>query len=300
LKKPALYILSFAPLMVASAASAQELAPPPPMGQPQQQQMQPMPPMQPMQPPPPQQQPQPGGGQAPLAPPPPMDPNAQNNPNGQGDTKQKLEAADKADNGRGFELIYVNGDIGASYINMTSFSSSADKTSFGFQTTQSAGPGFQLAAGVRLVFLTLGVRARLNQLSAFSLWQLNAEVGLKSTMGSLDLFGGVHGGYDFLGSLDKASLSSDTDTQQSSGNVTVRGWNAGLDAGLDYYLVPMFSLGFVASADFLQLNRPPISTAGLDPTVAAKIQADPNYSKSGQSDGFGLMGAVRLGLHFGL
>jgi hypothetical protein len=257
----------------------------------QQQPMQPMPPM--------QQAPQDQQGQAPLAPPPPMDPNAQN-PNGQGGTQQKLEAADKADNGRGFELIYVNGDVGAGYMNMTSFTSSADKTSFGFKTTESAGPAFQLAAGVRLVFLTLGVRARLNQLSAFSLWQLNAEVGLKSTMGNLDLFGGAHGGYDFLGSLDKASLSSDTSTQGGSGNVTVRGWNAGLDAGLDYYLVPMFSLGFVASADFLQLNRPPISTAGLDPTVAAAIQANPNYSKSGQSDGFGLMGAVRLGLHFGL
>ena len=258
------------------------------------------------------QQPMPGNGngqpmpgtQAPpgngLAPPPPMDPNATTTPAGAAGTKAQLEAADKADDGRNFELIYVNGDVGASYVNMTSFTSSADSTSFGLKQTQSAGPAFGLSAGVRLVVLAFGLRARLNQLSSFGLWQLNAEAGFKFPVKLFDISIMAHGGYDFIGSLDKAALSSDTSTQAQSDDLTVRGWNAGLDAALDYYLVPMFSIGAGVSGDFLQLNRQPLKKPdGLTQAQRDALDADPLYAKSGQSYGFGFMGGVRLGLHFG-
>ncbi len=269
--------------------------------QPAQQPMQPMQPMQQPGQPVPGNQPMPGTSGPPagngLAPPPPMDPNATTTPDGAAGTKAQLEAADKADDGRNFELVYVNADVGASYVNMTSFASNADTTSFGLKQTQSAGPGFGLGAGIRLVVLAFGVRARLNQLSSFGLWQLNAEAGFKFPVKLFDISIMAHGGYDFLGSLDHAALSSDN--QAASGDITVRGWNAGLDAGLDYYLVPMFSIGAGVSGDFLSLNRPKLDITKVPAAQQDAVKASPLYQQSGDSYGFGFMGGVRLGLHFG-
>ncbi len=226
-----------------------------------------------------------------------MDPNATTTPDGAAGTKAKLEAADKSDDGRNFELVYVNADVGASYVNMTSFASNADTLSFGLKQTQSAGPAFGLSAGIRLVVLAFGVRARLNQLSSFGLWQLNAEAGFKFPVNLFDISIMAHGGYDFLGSLDHAALSSDN--QAASGDITVRGWNAGLDAALDYYLVPMFSIGAGVSGDFLSLNRPKLDITKVPADQQAAVQSSPLYQQSGDSYGFGFMGGVRLGLHFG-
>lgn len=258
----------------ASPASAQ-LTPPAPVGQPGQ----------------PAPQPAPGPG---LAPPPPMDPNQAPRPDGGESTLQTLEKSEKEDSGRKFELVWVNADLGGSYINMSQF----DQSSLAITRSKAAGPMFGVAAGVRLVYLTLGARLRYNMLSAFSMWQINGEAALKVPISSFDFLVGVHGGWSFLGKLGDASLETTTD--RAPGDVSVRGFNGGLDAAFDYYVASFFSVGVGASGDVLFLSRPPATIPADTPAdVKARIEADPLYKSSGSSVGFGFAGMARLGLHFG-
>lgn len=239
------------------------------------------------------------------APPPPMDPSqpaAPSTPAASQEAAQKeeLDRAEREDSGRGFELFWVDGTLGGSYIDMRQFSQS----SLQVENASSAGPAFSLGAGVRFVVLVLGARARYNALSAFNMWQINGEVGLKFPIKSFDLLIGGHGGYSFVGRLGDASVATNTSTPASTDAVKIRGFNAGLDFALDYFASSLFSVGVGATADFLFLNRPPADLpsqfATLPPAQQAAIQNDPLYKASGTSLGLELGVGLRLGLHFGL
>ena len=241
-----------------------------------------------------------------LAPPPPIDPTSPGAPTGdpnapQGPaeaTTKKLDEAEKEDSGRNFELVWVDTNLGASYINMSQFSSDTLQ----IEKASSAGPMFSLGAGIRLVVLVLGVRAKYNALSAFNMWQLNGELGFKIPISSFDFLIGLHGGYSFVGSIGEGTAaSSSSATPTNTDAVKIRGFNVGLDIALDYYITPLFSLGGGVFADGLFLNRPPVDVpAGLTPDQAALVKADPIYQQSGTSAGFQIGGGLRAGLHFGL
>jgi hypothetical protein len=257
-------------LLTAGAASAQELTPPPA-----------------------------------IAPPPPMDPNAPGAPGDpslqttpEGATTQKLNEAEREDSGRNFEIFWVDAHVGASYIDMQGFSSD----SLSLQKSHSGGPMLSLGAGVRYVILVLGVRAKYNVLSAFNMWQINGEVGVKIPIDSFDLLFGLHGGYSFVGSVGEGTVAaSGSSTPSNADAVKIRGFNAGLDIALDYYITKNFSLGAGFFGDFLFLKRPPVDKpAGLTQEQAAIIDADPLYQKSGTTAGMQLGGALRIGGHFGL
>jgi hypothetical protein len=241
-----------------------------------------------------------------LQPPPPMAPPApmpaptpgapvQGQPDSE--TAHKLDEAEQKDSGRGFELFWLDGQVGGSYINMSQFS----QTTFGLEKTSAGGPMFSVGAGVRLFILTAGARLRYNALSSFNMWQINGEVGLKLPVSSFDLLFALHGGYSFVGRLGDVSSATNTDVPFAGDTVSIRGFNGGLDFALDYYVSPMFSVGVGALADFLLLNRPPVPIpAGLTPDQQKAISSNPLYQQSGTSAGLQLAGGLRLGLHFGL
>ncbi len=214
--------------------------------------------------------------------------------------KRKLDEAESADSGRNFELFWINGEIGGSYINMSQFSSET----FAIEKSSAGGPMFGLGAGVRFVVLVLGARARYNALSSFNMWQLNGEVGLKVPISAFDLYFGLHGGYSFVGRLGDAGSATSPGIPSNTDLVKIRGFNGGLDAAFDYYVSSLFSVGFGASGDFLFLNRPqlekPEGFSSLPVEQQNAINNDPVYQRSGTSIGFQLVGALRLGLHFGL
>jgi hypothetical protein len=243
-----------------------------------------------------------------LAPPPPIDPNAPGAPNrppepantGEPTTVQQLETAEREDSGRNFEIFYVNAEVGGSYINMESFSSS----SLQLAKSSSGGPMFGLGGGLRLLIFTVGARARLHQLSAFSLWDLNGELGLHIPIKKVDLYLGLHGGYTFVGTLGDATIASPNPNVASpAGDTSIHGFDAGLSLGFDYYLSSLFSLGVDGTGDFLFLKRPPValpaSVALLTQAQRDVITKDPLYAKSGDSVGFGISVSLHAGLHFG-
>ena len=242
-----------------------------------------------------------------LAPPPPMDPNAPGSPTADpnaappGDpTAQKLDEAERQDSGRNFELFWIDSYLGGSYIDMRQFSAST----LALEKASSAGPMVAFGMGLRFVILVLGVRVKYNALSAFNMWQLNGEIGFKIPISKADLLLGLHGGYSFVGNLGQGTVATNNGgTPTDTDAVKIRGFNAGLDLGFDYYITPLFSLGAGAFVDFLFLNRPPLTppaAAGLTPEQQALIAKDPLYQSSGTSAGLQFGGGLRLGVHFGL
>jgi hypothetical protein len=292
-------ILGFS-FAVAGHAAGQEIQPPPPIT--------PAPAPSPAPAPAPAPSPPPSA----IAPPPPISPTAPGSPTnpsatpGTGEqppesaTTKKLDEAEQKDSGRNFELFWLDGHIGGSYIDMRQLSSE----NFQIEKASAGGPMFAVGAGFRLVVFVAGARLRYNALSAFNMWQINGEVGLKIPISSFDLLFGLHGGYSFVGRLGDAGVGTNSAVPAATDAVSIRGFNAGLDIAFDYYVSPMFSVGFGAIADFLFLNRPPVERpAGFSQLTAeqqAAITNDPIYQKSGTSAGLQLGGALRLGLHFGL
>ncbi len=197
--------------------------------------------------------------------------------------------------GRGPEFLYLSADAGFSYIDMASFSSST----FAVQKTSSYGPMFGFGDGLRLDILKLCVRANLNELSDFNLWQLDAELGLHIPSHHWDVYLGIHGGYAFVGTLDSTSVSQVAG--ESPGGVTIRGGDAGLQIGADYYFNHFLSLGFELAGNALFLHRPPASLpadfSSLPPAVQQQFTSQPLYQDSGDSIGLGAALSLHLGVH---
>jgi hypothetical protein len=212
-------------------------------------------------------------------------------------TSRQLDEAEQKDSGRNFELIWIDATAGGSYVNMRQFSASTlsiDKTSAG-------GGAFSLGAGLRFVIFYVGARARYNALSAFDMWQFNAEAGLKIPVGSLDVLLGLHGGYSLVGGLDSVTGGANS---SAASDAAPKGFNGGLDFALDYYVTKNFSIGGGILGDFLYLKRPqldkPPGFSSLPAAEQQQITNSPLYKQSGTAAGLEVSGGLRLGLHFGL
>jgi hypothetical protein len=226
-----------------------------------------------------------------LEPPPPLASGAPGTTPAYAPPQRANEEAE--DSGLGLEWVWLNAEVGGAYVNMQSF----DKSNFALTKTESGGPAFGIAAGVRLIFLTLGVRVRDLVLSSIgSLWELSLEGALHTRIGHIDPYFGVRGGYNFVG-----SLSSDSVQVASGGapsDVSIHGFNIGPMVGLDVYLAKLVSIGVDVDAQFLFLQRPkpPLPTALQGQPIPAQYQT--LYNESGSSVGFGVTGAAHLGIHF--
>ena len=198
-------------------------------------------------------------------------------------------ANDRQNGGTGLEWVYLNADAGFAGADLASLKSSR----WDLQDTSSVGPAFGIAAGVRLLFLALGVRARDLQLSAFNLWEVNAEAAFHMKIWRIDPYFGVRGGYAFMGGMSAESLQTSTGTAAS--DVTVHGWNVGPMIGLDVYFSKLISVGVDANAEVLFLKRPPLA---LQPGQTIPPQYQGLYADSGSSVGAGFVGMAHLGIHF--
>jgi hypothetical protein len=221
------------------------------------------------------------------SPPPPSTP-PPTAPTPQGDQAQgqKLSNEEKKDSGRILELVWANVEGGFSYINMNGFSTK----NLGLQNTTSAGGLFGLGAGIRLFILTLGIRLRLNDLSAFSFWEINGELGFHIPAGHWDPYFSLHGGYTFSGSLGDA-FNSQAASASAANSVDIHGGDAGLSIGCDYYFLKVLSLGLDVTGQGLFLSRPAAQVAGLP------AQDQMLLNQTGDSIGFGISGSAHLGLH---
>jgi hypothetical protein len=193
------------------------------------------------------------------------------------------------DGGLGLEWVYLNADVGAAYTDLISLKSS----NWQLQDNSASGPAFGLAAGVRLVFLSVGIRVRDLQLSSFNLWETDAEAALHFRIWRFDGYIGARGGWAFMGSFSADSLR--TSTGSTASNVTVHGWNVGPTAGLDFYITKRISVGVDGNLEVLFLERPPIP---LQSGQMVAPQYEALYQDSGSSVGAGFIAMSHLGVHF--
>jgi hypothetical protein len=216
-----------------------------------------------------------------------------------------IDKAKQEDSGLGLEWVYANADIGASYVDMKSFSESQ----LAVVDSKSGGLAWGVGAGVRLFILTIGVRVRNH--TGLGLWQVMGEVGLHPLRAHFDPYFVLRGGYDTVGTLsqsvDVATMGGST--VSTNGDVQVHGGNGGLALGFDYYLASLISLGAEASGDVLFLSRPAAPLPALTAQQQAALNADPQaqmayqqaqqlHSQSGSSVGFGATFTAHVGIHF--
>jgi hypothetical protein len=222
------------------------------------------------------------------------------------------------DGGLGLEWVWLNADLGFSYADLGSVSTH----NLGITTAPSSGGAFGLGAGVRLLGLTLGLRARDLPLSVGNVVELDGEVGFHSS-GSFQMYFGARGGYLFSGNLSANALANATADGGTPNNVSFHGGNFGLMLGFDYYFNHYISLGIDANPEFMFISRPPPALppfptppAGISCTSGPAagtsqcmkynsalasynaIKANPVYKESGSSVGVGFIGALHLGVHF--
>jgi len=263
-------------VLIAAPAHAQTLEPPPPL--------QPAPPPGPG----PVLVPAPG----PAGPPPPP-PGTVVLPSTPIMPATQTAAEESEDSGLGLEWVYLNADVGAAYANMQSFSES----DLALVKTESGGPAIGVAAGVRLVFFSLGVRVRDLMLSSIgNLWQFSAEAAFHTRIWRIDPYFGVRGGYDVVGSLSADSVNVAPGSNAS--DVNVHGFDAGPVFGIDGYFSKLVSLGVDIDAKFLFLQRPPLP---LPPGITLDLLTPAQqklYQNSGSSIGFSVTPTVHLGIHF--
>ena len=206
-----------------------------------------------------------------------------------------LSDDESRDSGLGLEWAWLNVDLGGSYVGLASL----DSSNLQIQKSSSGGPALGLATGVRLLFFTVGVRARDLQLSDFNLWEIDGEAAFHVRRDRGDPDFGVRGGYAFVGTLRASAI--DNPGGGSSG-VTVHGYNAGLMFGCDYYFDHFVSLGLDINPEALFLQRPraalPPGYSELSAAEQTAIQTNPLSEESGSSIGFGFTGTAHFGLHF--
>jgi hypothetical protein len=230
-----------------------------------------------------------------LEPPPPM----QQGPEPPNTAPATVDDQEKEDSGLGLEWVWLNADAGYSYANLESFST----TTLGMQKTASGGPTFGVGAGVRLLFLTLGLRARDLILDLGNLWEIGLEAAFHMRVWHIDPYFGVRGGYNFVGSLDSSTVGG---AVGSTNGISVHGFNVGPMAGIDVYLAHAFSIGADIDAQFLFISRPPVPVPGGQTAAQAiantapqyRAQAAALYNNSGSSAGIQVTPTIHLGVHF--
>jgi hypothetical protein len=205
------------------------------------------------------------------------------------------------DSGLGLEWVYLNGDVGGGFASMDSFNS----TTFGLQKTSAGGPAFGAAAGIRLLFFSVGLRFRDLQLSNIGpnnttadLWELGGEAAFHVRSGHVDGYFGVRGGYNFIGSLNSSTVGV---AAGNTSNVSIHGFNVGPMIGLDYYFAKYISIGVDADVQFLFLQRPQVPLpAGVTQADVALLPAQDQqlYNESGSSAGVAFVPTAHLGIHF--
>jgi hypothetical protein len=199
--------------------------------------------------------------------------------------EKELEKADQEDSGRGLEWVWLNAEIGGQHLGLETFKGDKLVDPQLVKTTQT-GLLYGAGAGIRILVFTVGARFRLGTFSSWQLWTLGLEGGFHIPIGKLEPHFTVGAGYASLG-----SFSSDA---PASSKADVKGFNARLGAGLDYYLSNTFSLGANLTGDMYFLSRSKVSgasasTSGNEATV---------YVKDGSSIGAGLSLTAVVGLHF--
>jgi hypothetical protein len=217
------------------------------------------------------------------------------------------DKAEKEDSHLEIEWIWLNADTGFSYMDLKSAKLAiqpAGLPSVNVIDDTQTGLAYGFGGGVRLWFLTFGIRARNH--TAMNLWQIDGEVAFHGRIGRIDPYLAGRFGYATVGKLDDAANVATG--SPSAASVAVHGMNGGAAFGIDYYFSHLLSLGVEAAGDIVYLKRAATSAPTLTPqqqmvlTQAgqpnAQAQLQQAYAAEQSIVGFGAGLTLHLGVHF--
>ena len=204
-----------------------------------------------------------------LAPPPPMDEKTAQTPSTPTEplkTEEEEEEEKDQDSGRGLTWVWANAEGGFQHVGLQTFNVDEQNFTAGFIETTATGAAVGVGVGVRLLFITLGVRGRLGLLDAWQYFTAGGEIGFRFPLGNLEPHFELGGGYAAVGTFSD-SLLGDT-----AADVSIRGFYARPSAGVDYFITPVLSIGASASWEFMAMTRP-----GLSVTSINAIRESPSF-----------------------
>jgi hypothetical protein len=198
--------------------------------------------------------------------------------------EQELERADKEDAGRGLEWVWLNAEVGGQHLGLHTLKAK-DLVDGELIKPSQTGLSYGGGVGLRILNYTAGVRFRMGTFSEWSLWTLDAEGQFRIPIGRLEPYATVGAGYASLGSLATGS--------SIASKAKIRGFNARIGVGLDYYLSNTFSLGGNLSGDLLVLSR-----SAVDGAAESSEPSEQLYAEDGSGIGAGATLTLVVGLHF--
>jgi hypothetical protein len=200
-------------------------------------------------------------------------------------TEEKLQQAEEEDAGRGLEFFWINAEVGGEHLGLETFKAN-NIVDAGVVETSQTGLVYGGGLGVRLLFITIGARFRLADFSAWQLWTLNGEVGLRFPLGDIEPYFTLGAGYASLGAFGTGNLGGGLNSENGGGG------------GIDWYVTPVFSIGASLTAEMIGLTRPGVDPSLLMGTGAPGGAEGQVYLADGSSLGFGVTLTAVLGLHF--
>ncbi len=197
------------------------------------------------------------------------------------------------------EWFWANVEGGVETADLRRFETNLDTLSVGLFPARGTGPAFGVGAGVRLLFLTLGLRGRVAAIQdqgggAWQLWTLDPELGIRIPLPIVEPYFTLAAGYASLGNFGHAIQGLENGLDVSGANV-----RAGI--GADVYVTKHFTLGGLATAEALFLTRDGVTIRQVASSEApgtideAKARV---LQTSGTSVGGALTFTVLAGLHF--
>lgn len=163
------------------------------------------------------------------------------------------------------QFVWIDAQAGVESVQMETFNANFQTLTVGLLPTAGVGPTANVGAGIRLVFVTLGLRGHLSTfgddsllptVGAWQIWSLDGEIGLRIPLGRFEPHVAIAGGYTSFGGFDAALAGL-------SAGLDVHGLDARIGAGLDWWLWHAISLGINADAGLLAVARPGISARDL-------------------------------------
>jgi hypothetical protein len=210
-------------------------------------------------------------------------------------TVQRLELAKREDSGRGLDVVWLDVEGGFEQLGLQTFNGGDQSFVGGLVKTSASGGAVGAGAGVRFLYLTLLLRARIGVFDVGQLYRVGPEVGFHVPLGRVEPHVALGLGYAAVGGLQ------DVVGGVAAGDIALRGFYTRLTAGLDYYPTPVFSVGAALSTDLLVLVRPALSSAeiqGFSGLSAAQKASASLLTATGTGVG-GTLGVTAVaGLHF--
>lgn len=211
---------------------------------------------------------------------------------GQSVAARQLEEAEDEDSGRGLSWFYLDAEGGYQFVSLETFDVDASNLTAGFIKDEASGGFVGAGLGLRLVFLTVGPRARVGFFQDWQLYSIGGEMGFRFPLGRIEPHASIGAGYSALGNVAGALKGLEN-------SVRIRGFDVRVSGGVDLFPTTWLSVGGGVSWEFLALTRPGVSINDLNAPPTAHLSAAQEQVLAAEGSGYGTAITVggRLGLH---